>query len=126
VVRIHRAELHELEGRPAAALAAYEALLDEGTDPVVAARAFAVAQRLGDADRAARHFDVAERGLRSALDAGEVYTLGPLARLYADAGRDLDHALRLAEENLHWKRDREALRTLALIKARLGAPDTLH
>jgi len=68
--------------------------------------------------------DVAEQGLERPLAAGEVYTLGALARLYADAGRNLDRALALAQENLLWKRDREAFATLRAVEARLAARAT--
>ena len=121
-VRVHRAELEELEGRHGAALAAYDAILRDNPDPVVAAHAFTLAQRLGNRAAAARHFTAAERGLERAIAAGEVYTLGPLAKLYADAGTNLERALALAEENLRWKRDREALATAAFVNARATAP----
>jgi tetratricopeptide (TPR) repeat protein len=121
IVRVHRAELEELEGRHDAALAAYEALLHDSFDPVAAARAFRLAQRLGHHATAAGHFAVAERGLERAIAAGEVYSLGPLARLYADADRNLERALTLAEENLRWKRDREALATADFVRARVAA-----
>ena len=104
-----------------AALAAYEAILRDNPDPVVAAHAFTLAQRRGDRRAAARHFAAAERGLERAIAAGEIYTLGPLAKLYADAGTNLERAVALTEENLRWKRDREALATAALVKARATA-----
>ena len=116
-VRARRAQLNSAEGRLSDALAGYEAILIDDPDPVIAAQAYVAAARLGKTTAAARHFAAAERGFDSAIAAGEVYTLGPLAMLYADAGVHLDRALALAQENLRWKRDREAVNTLAAVRA---------
>jgi tetratricopeptide (TPR) repeat protein len=124
VVRAHRAKLNEREGRLAEALLVYESILGDDPDPAIEARAFVVASRLGREESAARHFAAAEQGLERPLGAGEVYTLGALARLYADAGRNLDRALALAKENLRWKRDREAFAALQAVEARLAARAT--
>ncbi len=118
VVQLRRAEVEQAEGRSAEALNILEALLREDPDPAIEARAYAVARGAGALESAERHFDAAERGLEHAIDAGEVYTLGPLAQLYADAGRYLPRALALARENLKWKRDREALAILAAVQER--------
>jgi len=123
-VRVHRAKLNEREGRLAEALLVYESILGDDPDPAIEARAFVVASRLGREESAARHFAAAEQGLERPLGAGEVYTLGALARLYADAGRNLDRALALAKENLRWKRDREAFAALQAVEARLAARAT--
>jgi len=56
--------------------------------------------------------------LLPARAAGEVYTLGELARLYRDAG-DLERAEALAVENLRYVRDAEAVATLDSTRAAL-------
>ena len=62
--------------------------------------------------RAAHHFRLAERGFMEAIDAGEVYTLGALARLYTAADVELDLAADYARRNLLYKKDDLARRTL--------------
>jgi len=119
-LRIHRAELAARDGRPAEALHGFEALLAEAEDPLVAHRAFLAARALGREAAAQRHYATAERLLRRAIDAGEVYTLGALAQLHADAGVRLAEALALAQRNLTFKRDAEARATLAAVQARLA------
>jgi tetratricopeptide (TPR) repeat protein len=120
VVRLRRAQLAEADARFADALAIYETILHEDPDPAIAVRAYAAARRCGDRSGAARHFAEAEQGLERAISAGEVYTLGPLAQLYATAGTHLDRALALANENLKWKRDRDAVATVAAVQAQLA------
>ncbi len=113
---IHRAELLEKEGRPGEALARYEAAIRRSKDPVIHAKAFMVAHRLGHEQTWRQHFEAAERGFLEAINAQEVYTLGALARLYAAANTNLEKALALAKRNLQYKRDAEAKRTLALVR----------
>ena len=113
---IHQAEVHEAEGRLAEALAAYEKVLGQDPDPEVRRQAFRMARKLGDEKRAQAHFTAAERALRAPLALGEIYSLGALAQLYADAETKLDEALELARRNLEWKRDPEAHETLAEIE----------
>ncbi len=120
-LRLHEAELLEATGRAAEALAAYEALRKDSPDPVVPHRAYLLARSLGQSEAAERNLREAERGYLRPVAAGEVYTLGALAQLYADAGINLERALDLARENLKYKRDAEALATLAAIRARLGS-----
>lgn len=119
-LRLHEAELLEVTGRAAEALSAYEALRKDSPDPVVRHRAYLLARTLGKREAAARYLREAERGYERAVESGEVYTLGALAELYADAGIHLERALALAQENLKYKRDPEALATLAAVRARLG------
>lgn len=121
-VRMHWAEVHEAQGRPTAALALYEALLSERVDPGLSVRAARLARELGAQDRAQHHFAAAEAGLRTALEAGEVYPLGELALLYAEAGVHLERAHTLATRNLEYRRDREAHQVLSAVRARLGRP----
>lgn len=125
-VVLHQAELELAEGNPAGALARLESHLAGNPDPAIEALAYEAALRAGDPARAERHYAAAEKGLERAIAAGEVYTLGALARLYATAGRSLDRALFLAQENLRWKRDREALDTLAAVRKRRAAGTSME
>jgi tetratricopeptide (TPR) repeat protein len=119
-VRLHSAELAEIERRLDDASKAYERLLAECPDPAVHAKAFSVARRMKRDRAARRHFEAAEAGFQAAIDAGEVYTLGALADLYAQAEVKLDRALALANENLKYKRDAQALDTHARIERLLA------
>jgi tetratricopeptide (TPR) repeat protein len=111
LVRLHRARLEEASGDPGEALRVYEEMIPDNPDPEVHRLAFVAARRAGDREAAARHFEAAERGFQAAIRAGEVYTLGPLAQLYADAGVHPRRARELARENLRYKRDRAARAT---------------
>src|SRR5215203_1761358 len=71
--------------------------------------AASLARRLGRTAEAKRHFEAAERFYRRILDAGEIYSLESLARLYLDAGANLEEARALARRNLEFKRDRSAI-----------------
>jgi tetratricopeptide (TPR) repeat protein len=108
-LREHEAELAAQEGRLAEALAIYEELLKSGSDPEAHRAAASVARRLGRTEDARRHFEAAERFYRRILDDGEIYSLESLARLYLDAGVNLEEAKELARRNLEFKRDRSAL-----------------
>ena len=109
---MHLAEFEEGTGREAEALARYEHLLTQRCDAEVHRRAYVLAGRLGQKSKASLHYAAAERLWRAALDLGEVYPLEGLAKLYCDAGRNLEEAVRLAERNLKYKRDASALQTL--------------
>jgi tetratricopeptide (TPR) repeat protein len=110
-LRVHQAELAMAVGRPGDALARYEEALADDADPEVERMAFTAAKRAGDDARARAHFAAAERGFDLAVAAGEVYTLGALAQLYADAGVHLDRARALSERNWKVKRDGAARAT---------------
>ncbi len=118
-LHLHYAELLEAEGEPQEALAVYETLLQRRNDPAVHRQAFVLARKLGQTSQAQLHFDAAEKGFQRAVDAGEVYTLEALARLYCDADVKLEQALSLAEKNWKYKRDIEAQQTLACIRSKL-------
>lgn len=120
-LEIHRAEVLEATGRTAEALATYDKLRKESPDPLLPHRAYLLASRAGKTEAAERYLREAEAGYERVIAGGEIYTLGALAQLYADAGVRLDRALALAEENLKYKRDSEAVATLAAVKARLGS-----
>lgn len=107
-LREHEAELAQKEGRLADALALYEEQIKRGSDPEAHRAAASLARRLGRTEEARRHFEAAERFYRRILDAGEIYSLESLARLYLDAGVNLEEARDLARRNLEFKRDRSA------------------
>jgi len=119
ILDLHRAELAEAEGQLSEALRLYGRLADRNGDPAVHARAFQVARILGREAEARRHFTAAEHGYQKALDAGEVYTLGALARLYLEADVHLDRALELSTQCLNYQRDALTLQTLETIQRKL-------
>lgn len=121
-LRLHWAEYYEAEGRLEKALAVYEDLLDKQDDPEVHRKAFLLARCLDKEHRAQHHFEAAEKGFQRVIDAGEVYTLGALARLYADADVNIEQALALAQRNLEYKRDIEAEAMLAYVQSKLLFP----
>lgn len=116
---LQRGRLEELRDRWPEALATYELALKQSADPAIHARIAHAARQAGDADRARKSFDIAERAFRKVLDAGENYTLGALARLYLDAGVNLSEALDLARRNTTFVRDSESEATLAELEMRL-------
>ncbi len=109
---IHRAEMFEARGELNEALAVYEALLARAEDGELHVRAFALAKKLGKFADGQIHFEAAQREFQRAIEAGEVYTLGALARLYSQAGVYPDRALELGRRNLIHQRDALARRTL--------------
>ncbi len=119
-LRLHQAELRAARGDAAGALAVYEGLVAKVVDPEVHRRAALLARNLGRTKDAEAHFAAAERGFRRVLDAGEIYALEGLARLYAGLGVHLDEAAALSARNLTYKRDRAALATDAEVRAALG------
>ena len=126
MLQLHWAEFYEAGGRLEEAVAVYESLLQEQEDPAIHHKAFLVARWLGQEDRANKHFEAAEQGYQRVIDAGEVYTLGGLARLYADGDVNLEHALALARRNLEYKRDIEAEAILAYVQSKLWLPPRKH
>lgn len=117
---IHRAEIDEAEGRSEDALRRLERLLEYAEDPTVHSAAARVARVLGREAEARRHAEVAERAFRNALAAGEVYTLGALARLLADTGGSLGEALELARHHAAVVRLPESRRLVEEIERRLA------
>jgi tetratricopeptide (TPR) repeat protein len=118
-LKIHQAELLEATGKTDSALRVYEEILAGSNDAEIHARAFRLAKRLPDAERAKKHFDAAEREYQRAIDAGEVYTLGALARLYLEADVHLDRALELSKRCLEHQRDALTQQTLEAIQRKL-------
>ncbi len=119
VLALHRAELDEAEGQWSKALRLYARLADRIGDPAVHARAFEVARKLGREEAARRHFTAAEREYQRAIDAGEIYTLGALARLYLEADVNLDRALELSRRCLEHQRDTLTQQTIETIQRKL-------
>ena len=100
-----QAEALASRGMHAQAFELYEKLLSDTDDAQIHALAFEAALAVGNQTSARRHFVAAESGFQRAIDAGEVYTLGALARLYFAANVKLDKALEHCEENLKYQRD---------------------
>ncbi len=96
---IHWGEYHEASTHWKEAMRVYQRALRKSGHPLLHQLAWRMARKLGREKEAARHFQVAEAGYRRAIDAGEYYTLGALARLYAEAGIHLEEAQRLARLN---------------------------
>ncbi|MCG8417489.1 MAG: tetratricopeptide repeat protein [Proteobacteria bacterium] len=124
-LRVHLAEFMTARGHPKQALAIYEALLEERDDAFVHHAAFLVARSIGEVARAGVHYRAAESAYRHVVDAGEVYTLESLARLYGQARLSLGQALTLAERNVRYKKDRSAKETVAFIRSQLDPAHTL-
>lgn len=119
--RIHRAELLAHTGKQPEALAMYDAYLKKTPDPAVYHAAWKLAHEMGDKAAERTYYDAAIKGYRAVIDAGEVYTLGGLAKLELEANGDPREALALAEQNFKYKRDPEAQQTLAEAKRRVEA-----
>ncbi|RIK64233.1 MAG: hypothetical protein DCC65_14545 [Planctomycetota bacterium] len=107
-LRIHEAELAAATGDREGAYRIYADLARVSGDPALHASAYEQAHALGRDAEARAHFAAAERGFQRALDAGEIYTLEALARLYLAAGVHRTRAADLARRNLEFKKDRPA------------------
>ncbi len=114
---VHRAEALELGGEPAAALAAFEALLARRDDAELHRQAARLARQLGDAPGAARHVTAARARYQRGLDAGEIYPLEGYSLLLSEAGLEPALALELARKNLEHKRDASARAALERAQA---------
>jgi tetratricopeptide (TPR) repeat protein len=116
LLKVHWAELHDLEQRPAEALREYESILTRQPDPEIYRRAYLLARKLGQDQRAVELFEAGDAAAERIAKAGEIFALEAQARLYADAGVKLDAAERIALQNLEHKRDRSAHETLAHVR----------
>lgn len=121
VLKVHWAELHDLEQHPAEALREYESILTRQPDPELYRRAYVLAHKLGRDQRAAELFAAADAAADRIAQAGEIFALEAQARLYADAGVKLADAETIALQNLEHKRDRSAHETLAHVRAQRAA-----
>lgn len=117
-LRMHRAELLEVEGKREKALELCEELLRERSDAEIQCIVFRLARQLGRHERAQAAFEAAESDYQRAIEAGELYTLEALARLYVEANTHPERALALAERNLRHKRDFPARRLVATLQDR--------
>lgn len=115
-LKIHQAEFSEATGKTWDALRIYEKILASSNDAEVHSQAFRLAKRLGEAEQAQKHFEAAERMYQRAIDAGEVYTLAALARLYQEAEVHLDRALELSKRSLEYQRDALTRKTCEAIE----------
>jgi tetratricopeptide (TPR) repeat protein len=116
---LHRGRWHELQGQWVEALREYQQAMQISPVPEVHSRAAAAARRAGEMDESRKHFELAERGFRRVLDAGEIYSLGALARLYFETDTRLDEALALARNNLSHVRDRASQKIVNDIESRI-------
>ncbi len=108
---IHRAEYLVAKGKTEDALTVYRSLLKKADDGEIHRRMFVLLRKMDRTEEAAAHFKEAEQLFRKAINAGEIYTLGELAQLLCDAGERLGEARKLSNENLKYKRDKQALAT---------------
>jgi len=91
-LRIHEAELFAAEGRIPRAISRYESLIAEAPDAELHRRVFVLERGRGDDAKARAHYQAAEELLIRILDAGEIYSLDELARLYVDGGMTAEQA----------------------------------
>ncbi len=117
VLLIHKAEYLAAKGRIGDAEDIYVGILGRWDDPEIHRRMFNLLKSQAKEDEAKEHFELAQKGFRRILDAGQPYPLGPLAQMLCDAGTRLDEAKRLSKENLKYKRDAEALATDRCVNA---------
>ena len=122
ILRLHWSEYDEGIGETAKALWIVESMLEDANNPSLHARAYKLANKLGDKQSAQAHFAVAEKAYLGALDAGEIYPMGAIAQLYCDADVHLDKALDYATRNLEFKRDGEAQAALKCVQGKLKKP----
>jgi thioredoxin-like negative regulator of GroEL len=118
-LQIHQAEFLLADNRPQEALGIYEKLLKNNDDSEIHHQVFLIAQKLNDKTLAEKHFQLAIDGFRKVLASGEIYTLEPLAQIYCDAGENLAEAEQLARQNLEYKKDSSAKKTLRCVSEKL-------
>lgn len=116
---VQQAMVMEAAGEFGGALKAYVEVLSGSHNPQIHAVAFRLAKRLGEESRARIHFQKAQSGLMKAVQAGEVYTLEILARLYLDSDLNTKRAVEFALRNYKHKRDASAQAILDTSQRRL-------
>ncbi len=121
ILRLHWAEYHEALNEPEKALNILESMLEDAPHPSYYYRAYRLAKKLGDTNKAKAYYAAAEKGYIAPLQAGEIYTLGSLAELYCEADTHLDKALEMAQRNLKYKRDPEAQQAIKCVQTKLAA-----
>ncbi|MBK7875329.1 MAG: hypothetical protein IPJ77_06205 [Planctomycetes bacterium] len=107
------AEAEKDERFARAALERCTRLRAEAASPIANALAARAARALGAEDEARWFAHAAEVVLRRAAEAGELYALGPLARLLVDTGGDLDEASEFARR---WAQGTPRVEARALVE----------
>jgi len=102
---LHTAEVYTAKNELEKSLALYTKMLKTDNDPAIHHFAYLLAKQLNITTAKNTHFTAAEAGYQLAINSGEIYTLGAMARLYCDANVKLDIAYKLAKRNLSFKRD---------------------
>lgn len=115
---LHYAEVHIAKNELAKGFALYSEMLKQDNDPAVHHFAYLLAKKLKLTDATRMHYLAAESGYQAAINAGEIYTLGAMARLYCDADIKLEVAYKLASRNLTFKRDTLAHESFERAKAK--------
>ncbi|HKX29096.1 MAG TPA: hypothetical protein VJ302_15485, partial [Blastocatellia bacterium] len=125
LTQLHRAELAELNKDPNRALQLYEELTQAQSpdqhDPDLYRKCYHLARAIGDETLAQKLFKRSEEEALLILSKGEVFSLESLARLYLEAGTNLEQAEKYALRNLEVKQDRSARETLNQVRQRLSA-----
>jgi tetratricopeptide (TPR) repeat protein len=119
-LRRHWAEYYEALGEPGKALAIMAQLLKETPHPAFHHQAYLLSKKMGKHKVAKQHFAAAEQGYLKPIAEKEIFTLGSLAQLYCDAATKLDEALVMARRNLEYKRDGEAMDTMACVNEKIA------
>jgi tetratricopeptide (TPR) repeat protein len=124
LVLLHRAELAELDKEYAKALRLYEELAQaqgqDQHDPDLYRKCYHLALTIGDDAKVKEFFMRSEDESLKIISKGEVFSLECLARLYAEAGVNLEQAEKYALRNLEIKQDGSAREALNLVRQRLS------
>jgi len=122
LVKIHRAELAELEKDYATALKLYEEFgqIKDQHDPDLYRKCYHLAHIIGDENKARELFKRSEQEALTILAKGEEFSLECLANLYAEAGVNLEQAEKYALRNLEIKQDKAARKTLDYVRLKKG------
>jgi tetratricopeptide (TPR) repeat protein len=124
LVLLHRAELAELDKEYDKALRLYEELAkaqgQDQHDPDLYRKCYHLALMAGDEAKAKEFFKRSEDESLKILSKGEVFSLECLARLYTEAGANLEQAEKYALRNLEVKQDKSARDALNRVRERLS------
>jgi tetratricopeptide (TPR) repeat protein len=118
IVKLHRAELAELDKEYDKALRLYEELGQGQNDPDLYRKCYHLALTIGDEAKAKALFKKSEDAALMILSKGEEFSLECLANLYAEAGVNLEQAEKYAHRNLAIKQDKSAQETLNYVRQR--------
>jgi hypothetical protein len=89
-------------------------------DPDLYRQCYHLARTISDEAKAKEFFKRSEDESLKILSKGEVFSLECLAKLYAEAGVNLEQAEKYALRNLEIKQDRSAREALNLVRQRLS------